>query len=195
VDKRAERRLADRRRWTTLVNVAGVDMSAVELRPVQESDLDLLCRFDVESGLIGANWYGFRDAGRQRRRFQSDGWLGDEDGKLVVSVSDEAAGFVGWTPSGHGPGRFRSIGIALLPEWRGRGVGTRAQALLCRYLFAHTAVHRVEARTQPENAAEQRALRKVGFCEEGVLRGAEFRDGGWHDVVVFGLLRDEQSDS
>lgn len=36
-------------------------------------------RFDIEPGLIGANWYGFRDAGRHRRRLQSDGWLGEED--------------------------------------------------------------------------------------------------------------------
>jgi RimJ/RimL family protein N-acetyltransferase len=167
-------------------------MGVVELRAVRESDLGLLGRFDVEPGLIGANRYGFRDAGRQRRRFQSDGWLGDEDGKLVVSVGAETAGFVGWTPTGHGAGRYRSIGIALLPEYRGRGVGTRAQDLLCRYLFAHTAVHRIEAGTQPENTAEQRALRKVGFREEGVLRGAEFRDGAWRDIVIFGLLRGEQ---
>ncbi len=168
-----------------------MDMAAVELRPVLERDVDFLCRFDVEPGLIGANWHGFRDAGRQRRRFHSDGWLGDEDGKLIVSVSDDTAGFVGWTPSGHGAGRYRSIGIVLLPEWRGRGVGTRAQALLCRYLFAHTLVHRIEAGTQPENAAEQRALQKVGFRQEGVLRGAEFRDGAWRDIVIFGLLRGE----
>lgn len=174
------------------ISVAGMDIDAVELRSVREPDLDLLCRFDMEAGLIGPNWYGFRDAARQRRRFQSDGWLGDEDGKLMVSVADEVAGFVGWSPSGHGPGRYRSIGIALLPEWRGKGVGTRAQALLCRYLFAHTTVHRLEAATQPENEAEQRALRRIGFRQEGVLRGAEFRDGGWRDVVVFGLLRDEQ---
>jgi RimJ/RimL family protein N-acetyltransferase len=171
-----------------------MDVGAVELRAVRESDLDFLCRFDVEPGLIGPNWYGFRDAGRQRRRFETDGWLGDEDGKLIVTVGDEVAGLVGWTPAGFLAGRYRSIGIVLLPEWRGRGVGTRAQALLCRYLFAHTALHRLEAGTQPENAAEQRALRKVGFREEGVLRGAEFRDGTWRDAVIFGLLRGEQSD-
>jgi RimJ/RimL family protein N-acetyltransferase len=37
--------------------------------------------------------------------------------------------------------------------------------------------------------------RKVGFREEGVLRGAEFRDGTWRDAVVFGLLRGEQADT
>lgn len=174
-----------------VVSLAGMDFDDVRLRPLQESDLGFLCRFDIEPGLIGNNWYGFRDVNRQRRRFEADGWLGDEDGKLIVAVDDETVGFVGWTPSGFLAGRYREIGVALLPEWRGRGVGTRAQLLLCQYLFAHNAVHRIEARTQPENDAEQRALIKIGFRQDGVLRGAEFRDGSWRDVVVFGLLRDE----
>jgi [ribosomal protein S5]-alanine N-acetyltransferase len=168
-----------------------VDLDGVRLRPLREPDLDLLRRFDVEPGLIGNNWYGFRDPHRQRRRFETDGWLGDEDGKLIVETGEEAAGFVSWTPSGFLAGRYREIGAVLLPERRGHGIGTRAQWLLCRYLFAHTAVHRIEAGTQPENEAEQRALRKVGFRQDGVLRGAEFRDGSWRDVVVFGLLRGE----
>jgi RimJ/RimL family protein N-acetyltransferase len=174
-----------------VVTLAVMDLDDVRLRPIEEPDLVFLRRFDVEPGLIGNNWYGFRDPDRQRRRFEVDGWLGDEDGKLIVAVNDEVVGFVGWTPSGFLAGRYREIGVALLPEWRGRGVGTRAQLLLCRYLFAHTAVHRIEATTQPENTAEQRALLTIGFRQDGVLRGAEFRNGSWHDVVVFGLLRDE----
>ncbi|WIM92669.1 GNAT family protein [Actinoplanes oblitus] len=166
----------------------------VQLRPVHKNDLDLLARFDVEPGLIGPNWYGFRDAARHRRRFEADGWLGDEDGQLIVTADGEPAGFVGWRPAGFGAGRYRTIGVVLLPEWRGRRIGTRAQLLLCRYLFAHTSVHRIEAGTQPENVAEQRALRRLGFQREGLLRGAEFRDGAWCDIVVFGLLRGELAD-
>lgn len=166
----------------------------MSLRPALEADVDLLTRFDVEPGLIGPNWYGFRDARRQRARWVTDGWLGDEDGKLIVQVGGEVVGFVSWGPAGFLAGRYREIGAVLLPEWRGRGIGTRAQLLLCRYLFRHTAIHRIEAKTQPENVAEQSALRAIGFRDEGTLRGAEFRDGSFRDVVVFGLLRDELGD-
>ncbi|MDM4784511.1 GNAT family protein [Micromonospora sp. b486] len=49
----------------------------------------------------------------------------------------------------------------LLPEWRGRGLGWRAQALLCcDYLFSHTPVQRIQAGTHAENAAEQRRWRR-----------------------------------
>lgn len=52
-------------------------------------------------------------------------------------------------------------------------------------------VNRVQAETEITNIAEQRALEKAGFTREGVLRGATFRAGKWHDQVVYGVLRAE----
>ena len=66
-----------------------------------------------------------------------------------------------------------------------------AQRLLVRYLFAHTQVNRVEATTEITNAADQRALEKAGFTREDVLRGTTFRQGRWHDQVIYSVLRDE----
>jgi RimJ/RimL family protein N-acetyltransferase len=66
-----------------------------------------------------------------------------------------------------------------------------AQRLLVRYLFAHTQVNGVEATTEITNAADQRALEKAGFTREGVLRGTTFRQGRWHDQVIYSVLRDE----
>jgi RimJ/RimL family protein N-acetyltransferase len=57
------------------------------------------------------------------------------------------------------------------------------------YLFAHTLVVRLEADTETENIAEQRALEKSGFTREGVLRSTVFRDGQWRDVVRYSVLR------
>lgn len=168
-----------------------VDVDSVALRPVVEPDLDLLGRFLLDAEVAGPNWYGFRDVGTLRRRFDVDGWLGGDDGRLMVVVDTEPVGFVGWHPMGFGVGKYPNIGIVLLPEWRGRGVGTHAQLLLCRYLFAHTPTRRIEAGTQPENLAEQRVLERIGFVREGTLRAAEFRDGTWRDIVVYGLLRGE----
>jgi hypothetical protein len=44
-----------------------------------------------------------------------------------------------------------------IPIARGKGYGTIAQRLLVGYLFAHTPAHRIEADTELENFAEQRA--------------------------------------
>jgi RimJ/RimL family protein N-acetyltransferase len=61
--------------------------------------------------------------------------------------------------------------------------------MLAERLFASSGVNRVEAMTDVENVPEQRALEKAGFTREGVVRGAQYRHGAWHDLVVYSLLR------
>lgn len=164
----------------------------ITLRPVAEDDLAMLRRFVTEPGLIGLDWTGFRDAGAITRRFATDGYLGADDSRLIVSAGDDAtvAGFLSFRKGQYAAaGPYYEIGIALLPEWRGRGIGWRAQAMLCDYLFAHTPVQRIQAGTHPENLAEQRSLEKAGFTLEGVIRACEFRAGQWRDGYLYSRLR------
>jgi RimJ/RimL family protein N-acetyltransferase len=84
-----------------------------------------------------------------------------------------------------------NLGISLLPEARGRGTGSAAQRLAAEFLFDTTELARVEATTDVDNVAEQRALEKAGFTREGVTRGAQLRGGIRRDVVHYGLLRDD----
>jgi RimJ/RimL family protein N-acetyltransferase len=84
-----------------------------------------------------------------------------------------------------------NFGIGLVPEARGRGTGSAAQRLLAEFLFATTELDRVEATTDVDNLAEQRALTKAGFTREGVARGAQLRGGIRRDVVHYGLLRSD----
>jgi len=85
------------------------------------------------------------------------------------------------------------IGIWLRPEARGCGTGTQAQRAVVDLFFRHTAVNRVEASTDVENVAEQRALEKAGFTREGTTRGAQWRDGAYHDCYLYSILRSEWS--
>jgi RimJ/RimL family protein N-acetyltransferase len=165
----------------------------VSLRPIQEADLESLYRFDTDPGALGEfEWTGFTDPRAVRRRWEEDGWIGAADARLAVVRSDGVfAGDVSWKDHSHGPAKAVcfEIGIALLPEHRGQGVGTRAQRMLVKYLFDTTPVHRLEAYTEVENIAEQRALGKCGFEREGVLREVYFRAGAWRDSVVYAQLR------
>ena len=114
-------------------------------------------------------------------------------GQLVVTgVDDVPVGSVSWRPVPYGPSpasQALDIGISLRPHARGLGHGARAQRLLADYLFATTPVHRVQASTDVENAAEQAALRRAGFTCEGVLRGAQWRAGGYRDLQLWARLR------
>jgi RimJ/RimL family protein N-acetyltransferase len=164
----------------------------VVLGPVREDDVPLFQRFAVEPGLIGLDWGGFRDAQAPVRRFAEDGFLGKDDSRLIVRANAETAGFVMWRSGSFDQlTSYWEIGIALLPEFRGRGIGWRAQAMLTAYLFEHTPVYRIQAATHPENLAEQKSLEKAGFRLEGVIRGSEFRAGQFRDAYLYSRLRDD----
>jgi RimJ/RimL family protein N-acetyltransferase len=116
----------------------------------------------------------------------------EEQGALAVVADGELAGMVSWVWQRWGPNagsRNPMIGIWLVPAHRGRGVGTRAQAELVALFFRHTPTNRVEAHTDVENLAEQRALEKVGMTREGTTRGAQWRDGSYRDGHLYAVLR------
>lgn len=164
----------------------------VELRPVTEDDLPVLDRLRADPVAAGRfAWFGWRDLDAFRRRWAEDRLLGEERSILMVTAGSEPLGLVSWRKMPVHTAYYWNMGIALLPEARGRGIGTEAQRLLVRYLFTHTPVNRVEADTEIENIAEQRALEKAGFTREGVIRGCVYRAGRWHDGVIYGILRDE----
>ncbi|MFA1543697.1 GNAT family N-acetyltransferase [Actinomadura monticuli] len=163
----------------------------VLLRPVAEDDLPFVERLRTDPELAGPFlWEGWFDPGRFRRRWQSDGMLGEDTGTLLVVRGGDRLGLVSYrrlTPAART--WCWSIGISLMPGARGMGAGTRAQRLLVEYLFAHTPVHRIQAETDVDNVAEQRALEKAGFTREGVMRGYSFLGGRYHDEVLYSVLR------
>ena len=54
----------------------------------------------------------------------ADSCLGVDDGRPMIDVSGDAAGFVSSLSGSYaGLGKYWEIGIALLPEWRGRRFG------------------------------------------------------------------------
>ena len=170
-------------------------MTGVRLRPVREADLAALTQAHSREA-DPWNWFGHTADGAMRRRF-AEGIISEEAGSLAVETPEgELAGGVSWFTATHGPTpacRALNIGISLLPGQRGHGYGTAAQRALVEYLFATTLVERIEAETDVENVAEQRALERAGFTREGVLRHAQYRAGRWRDNVIYSILRGEVS--
>ena len=170
----------------------------VRLRPIEEADLDLLSRFDTDPAASEPfEWTGFRDPGARRRRWEQDGWVGRDSTHLAVVLPDGTlAGIVSWrTIQVGGPeGGCLEIGALLLPEHRGRGLGTVAQRQLVEHLFATTLANRLQAVTDVENLVEQRVLERIGFRREGVMRGLAFIGGRWRDGVLYARLRNEPPD-
>jgi [ribosomal protein S5]-alanine N-acetyltransferase len=172
------------------------DSKHMHLRPVQQDDLEQMVRMDTDPSLSEPfEWRGFRDPHARRRRWEQDGYLGADDSTLVVALTDGTfAGIVVFRQidkPGPSRGGCLEIGILLLPEHRGKGLGAAAQIALTDYLFSTTPAHRLEATTEVENVAEQRALERAGFIREGLLRERGFARGKWRDGYIYSRLRDD----
>jgi [ribosomal protein S5]-alanine N-acetyltransferase len=167
------------------------------LRAFREEDLGFLDRLCADPAALGPfEWFGFIDVRERRRRWERDGYIGADSTALAIALADgTVAGLASWKAA-HRAGPERGIcyeiGAALVPEHRGRGLGTAAQRMLVDHLFRFTAAHRLEAITDSENTAEQKALEHIGFKREGVLREVVFQNGGWRDAVMYALLRGER---
>jgi len=103
-------------------------------------------------------------------------------------------------------GDDRPLGIILLNElsvrdrravvgtWLGRaywgaGANTEAKAMIAGLAFGPLALERLGAYTNPDNTRSQRALEKLGFRREGVLRAFHRHGGAPRDVAIFSMLR------
>jgi ribosomal-protein-alanine N-acetyltransferase len=68
---------------------------------------------------------------------------------------------------------------------------TEAVRAMIAFGFDQLDLNRIEADADAENIGSMRVLEKAGFRREGVQRDQYFEWDEFHDLVLFGLLRDE----
>jgi [ribosomal protein S5]-alanine N-acetyltransferase len=87
--------------------------------------------------------------------------------------------------------RRAMVGTWLGREHWGTGANAASKGLVFQLAFATLGLERLGAYAEIGHLRSQRALTGVGFSREGVLRAWHRHPDGPHDVVVFGLLREE----
>lgn len=168
---------------------------AVRLRRATLDDARLLELWSSSPHYMGEfNDFGLSPRPTAYESIEKNGLVGEHGGTLMVEQlpDNEPIGTVSWRLVRYNPNPEYfawNIGISLIPEARGRGLGTQAQRIFADHLFATTSVNRIEAATDIENLAEQRSLEKAGFIRDGVLRGAQYRAGAWHDLAIYSVVR------
>ncbi len=83
--------------------------------------------------------------------------------------------------------RRAEVGFMLGRDAWGRGYGLEAMQAVVSFAAAN-GLRRLTARTHLGNRRSETLLEKLGFAEEGLLRGHILRDGERRDCRVFGLL-------
>lgn len=83
------------------------------------------------------------------------------------------------------------IGYALGRAHWGKGYLAEAMTALLDHAFAQLPVNRIEADVDPRNTASVRALEKLGFVLEGLMRERWIVAGEICDTAFYGLLKSD----
>lgn len=163
----------------------------VYFRPLELADVDrLVAWFNDEE-----NWATlgrFNPVNRLREREYIEGlYKSPADVTLGVVAQDDDAlvGCVGL----HGicpQARRATFGIVIGDRARqGQGLGSEATRLAVRYGFEELNLNRIELSVFAHNERALRVYRGAGFVQEGRQRQAFYRNGRYHDVLLFAILR------
>jgi [ribosomal protein S5]-alanine N-acetyltransferase len=157
----------------------------VELRPIDERDLDMIERAAQDSEICRRFALLKAKPNEYFMRLREASYVGSGAAFAISDVGGACLGLV--TVERRDAGRAE-LGYWLLPEGRGRGRATRALRLVSRWALSYPGIVRLELSTSPENAASQRVAERSGFRREGVLRSYHLVDGRREDAVFFSLL-------
>lgn len=114
------------------------------------------------------------------------GFKGNSDAELVI------IGGMGCLYSTDVNFRSWELGYWFTPAVARNGYGLEATRGFVRWAFATWMdLNRIEAVVYNTNAASRGLLLKAGFAEEGLKRGAVFKNGQILDEVMFGIIRSD----
>lgn len=114
---------------------------------------------------------------------------------LVAETNGRVVGIAGLHSVGASPRRahVRSVGLWVLPEHQGQGIGRALLEALIDSAENWMGVTRLTLEVNADNAAAIALYRRCGFEQEGLLRGDVLRKGQYIDCLLMarrsGLLK------
>ena len=162
-----------------------IEQGDICIRCVEDTDLEfvLFCSTPAVYG----TYQGFRFASQTSlfNAYHEDGFWSENGGILLVEEHHEAVGLAQVTFVREGLVR---VGLILLPDNRGMGIGTAVLGMLRDFLCDNYPVARIEADTDVENTAGQRILENNDFVCEGTARAYRFWGGRYHDSYIYSYI-------
>jgi ribosomal-protein-alanine N-acetyltransferase len=108
---------------------------------------------------------------------------------LVVHREEGPIGVTGFSELAQRD-RRAIIGTWLGHGWWGSGANRESKALMTALAFRALGLERLTALANVTNGRSQRALERIGFRREGVLRRWHRHGEAVHDVTISGLLKE-----
>jgi ribosomal-protein-alanine N-acetyltransferase len=169
----------------------------IAIRPVDLTDAAALSKLYVANWSFLARWEPVRDEafftedGQRARLTQARQAIDDGIGYgCVIEVDGQIAGTITLNGITRGAAQCAYLGYWVAEHANGRGVATRAVALMLGTAFGALSLHRVQAETLPDNVRSQRVLERNGFERIGFAPSFLKIAGRWQDHVLFQRLSD-----
>lgn len=165
----------------------------VTLRPIEKEDLELMRELindpDMERMIVGwtlpisskdqENWFSsFRNSDTTIRY-------------IIENAIEGTVGFTGITDIDWKNGCAKGTGIRISKKCQNNGMATDAYMTMLRYVFEELRLHRFEESAVEYNVASQRFIEKCGFKREGVERECVFKEGRYHNKIIFAILKSD----
>lgn len=167
---------------------------SVTLRSRTEADINVL--FPLAADLSTWEERGpsspapLTESSYRTRLTEADSEASGSNVRFVVDVDGVAVGSVSLFEFDR-LARHAEVGIALVAEARGKGIGTAAISQIVEFAFVRCNLRRVHLQVIESNVGAIRAYEKVGFVLEGRHREHAWVRGRYEDIIVMGLLRSE----
>lgn len=166
----------------------------IVLRAIEFTDLELIREMINDPEIENMTGGG----GLPVSKFQQEQWfkgLGERRNEVRLIIDTEEHGPIGTVILNNIDYRNLSAEfhskIATSKELRGKGYGTKATYALVKYAFEQMNLHCIYSHIIDYNIASQRVKEKCGFKKDGILRKRIYKNGGYHDIVVWSILKED----
>ena len=109
---------------------------------------------------------------------------------IVLKDNDELVGSIGYFGISE-VHRKAELGYWIAVDYWGKGYCTEAAAEMINWAFANLNLNRIVARHMGLNEGSGKVMRKLGMKKEGTLRQDAFKNGEFHDMEIYSVLRDD----
>lgn len=167
----------------------------VRLRAVEPTDWETYAAWNRDTEQArGLDVIPFPQSREAIRRWaEREATQGPDGDAFRFAIEDEAGELVGDLTSHHCDRRTGTFayGVSIRADRRRRGYAADAIAVALRYYFRELRYQKVTVGVFDFNAPSIRLHEALGFRREGRLRRMAYTDGGFSDLLLFGLTAEE----
>ena len=166
----------------------------VRLRAVEPEDLEMLRTIkndaEIEKCIVG---WSYPISVRQQQQWYESYLNNNNQFFWIIETKEE--GPVGYARLGNINWQTRTAqpgGVSIInSKYMSKGIATDAYMTLLKFAFFEMNLHRINESILDFNIASQKLFEKVGYKREGVKRKAVYKNGEYHDLIIYGILKED----